>query len=112
MSRCRASCVSSRVLVARKIDLLVPWPAARWSPWRMAWCCCWLHQAMELERGRRIAHARRITGDGARPAVLLPTALRGCRWEQLRENNRRFGGRGRDGRGRNVKFPNADLIKA
>jgi hypothetical protein len=28
MSRCRASCVSSRVLVGRAIDLLVPWLAA------------------------------------------------------------------------------------
>jgi len=28
MSRCRASCVSSRVLVGKTIDLLVPWLAA------------------------------------------------------------------------------------
>jgi hypothetical protein len=28
MSRCRASCVSSRVFVGRAIDLLVPWLAA------------------------------------------------------------------------------------
>jgi hypothetical protein len=28
MSRCRASCVSSRVLVGKTIDLLGPWPTA------------------------------------------------------------------------------------
>lgn len=28
MSRCRASCVSSRVLVGKTIDLLVPWLAS------------------------------------------------------------------------------------